>query len=93
MEKNKLPEKEIEEVKSEVIKMGFAGILLFALSIGGAVTSHYLSYLPDYGVLRIVILVVSVILFLLGCGVLYFFRDFYELYTLMKDNNEDDEDE
>ena len=93
MENDKIPEKEIEEVKSEVIKMGFAGILLFALSIGGAVTSHYLSYLPDYGVIRIVILVVSVILFLLGCGVLYFFRDFYELYTLMKDNNEDDEED
>ena len=93
MENNKISEKEIEEAKSVVINLVFVGILLFALSIGGAVTSHYLSYLPDYGVIRIVILVVSVILFLLGCVVLYFFIDFYELYTLIKDNNEDDEEE
>lgn len=99
MENEKITDKDLNEARRIVIEIGLVGIVLFGIAIIGAILVFYLGKTPEYAVLRIVILLGSVIFFLLGLVILYFFRDFYGIYTLIKDqlegryDDEDDEDD
>ncbi len=97
MDNEKVTEKDLNEARRIVIEIGSLGIVFFGIAIAGAILVFYLGKMPEYTVLRIVILLVSVIFFILGLVVLPFFRDFYGLYTLIKDHlegrYEDDEEE
>ena len=93
MEKIKIQEKDLNEVKREVIKIGSIGILIFAIAIGGAILFFYLGKTPEYAILRRVILLISVIIFIIGLVILYFFKLYVEMYFLIRDYDKEEDDE
>lgn len=77
--------KDLNDLRKKIIKTGLIGIFIFALSIAGAETSRYISKMPDYSNLNILILVASVIIFFLGFCTLLKFRKMIKIYkTKMK---------
>ena len=83
--------KNLNEIKTNVIKTGLTGIFVFALAIGGAILSFYLGKTPEYTILRTVVILTSLIIFLIGLVILYFFKHYVDMYYLIRDYNEDEE--
>lgn len=89
MENKDKPNNDLEELRNKIIKTGLFGIFIFALSVIGSVITFYIGKTPEYAYLRILILLVSSGLFLIGLVILYFFKDLIETYKLINNYDED----
>ena len=86
-------DQDLAEIRTKVIKTGLIGIFVFALAVGGAILTFYLGKTPEYVILRTVVLLVSVIIFLIGLVILYFFKLYVDMYYLIRDYDEEDEED